>query len=131
MATVRYKLKGGMLQSAPVGGKVWNPVKSGVTNLLLRQFNRYRSFETGKGDIDATTHPVEFAISYNYTDFPPNPSYDSSQYLGVTHDFGWFESPDSWTFVEFEASKHFSLGESNWAKQRIVALNFWTGDSPS
>jgi len=126
-----YKLKGGMLQSAPVGGRVWNPVKSGVTNLLLRQFNRYRSFETGKGDIDATTHPVEFAISYNNTDFPPNPSYGSSQYLGVTHDFGWFESPDSWTFVEFEASKYFSLGESNWAKQRIVALNFWTGDTPS
>ena len=126
-----YKLKGGMLQSAPVGGKVWNPVKSGVTNLLLRQFNRYRSFETDEGDIDATTHPVEFAISYNNTDFPPNPSYGSSQYLGVTHDFGWFESPDSWTFVEFEASKYFSLGESNWAKQRVIALNFWTGDTPS
>jgi len=47
-----YKLKGGMLQSAPVGGNVWNPIESGVTNLLLRQFNRYRSFETDGGDID-------------------------------------------------------------------------------
>ncbi|MEE8553187.1 MAG: BamA/TamA family outer membrane protein [Desulfobacterales bacterium] len=126
-----YRLKGGLLQSAPVGGMVWNPMKSGVTTLLLRQFNRYRSFETDKGDIDATTHPVELAISYNNTDFPPNPSYGSSQYLGVTHDFGWLESPDSWTFVEFETSKYFSLGESNWAKQRVVALNFWTGDNPS
>ena len=126
-----YRLKGGLLQSAPVGGMVWNPMKSGVTTLLLRQYNRYRSFETDTGDIDATTHPVELAISYNNTDFPPNPSYDSSQYLGVTHDFGWLESPDSWTFVEFETSKYFSLGESNWAKQRVVALNFWTGDNPS
>jgi hypothetical protein len=126
-----YKLKGGMLQSDPVGGRVWNPLKSGATSLLLRQYNRYRSFETDQGDIDATTHPVEFGIYYNNTDFPPNPSCGSYQFLGVTHDFGWFESPDSWTFVEFEASKYFSLGESNWAKQRVVALNFWTGDSPS
>jgi len=126
-----YRLKGGLLQSAPVGGMVWNPMKSGVTTLLLRQYNRYRSFETDKGDIDATTHPVELAISYNNTDFPPNPSYGSSQYLGVTHDFGWLESPDPWTFVEFETSKYFSLGESNWAKQRVVALNFWSGDTPS
>jgi len=126
-----YKLKGGLLQSAPVGGEVWNPMKSGVTTLLLRQFNRYRSFETDKGDIDATTHPVELAVSYDNTDFPINPSYGSIQYLGVTHDFGWLESPASWTFVEFEASKYFSLGESNWAKQRVVALNFWTGDTPS
>jgi len=50
---------------------------------------------------------------------------------GVTHDFGWFESPDSWTSVEFESSKYLSLGDSNWAKQRIAALNFWTGDTPS
>ena len=128
---VHYRLKGGMLQSAPVGGKIWNPKESGVTSLLLRQYNRYRSFETDDGDIDATTHPVEFAISYNNTDFPSNPSYGSSQYLGVTHDFGWLESPDSWTFVEFEASKYFSLGKSAWAKQRVIALNFWTGDSPS
>ena len=128
---MHYMLKGGLLQSAPVGGKVWNPIKSGVTTLLLRQFNRYRSFETDQGDIDATVHPVELAVSYDNTDFPPNPSFGSSQYLGVTHDFGWFESPDSWTFVEFEASKYFSLGQSNWAKQRVVALNFWTGDSPS
>lgn len=130
-ALFHYRLKGGMLESAPVGGGSWNPLKSGVTTLLLRQYNRYRSFETGDGDIDATTHPVEFAVSYDHTDFPPNPSYGSSQYLGITHDFGWFESPDSWTFIEFEASKYFSIGESNWAKQRIVALNFWTGDSPS
>jgi hypothetical protein len=128
---VHYRLKGGMLQSAPVGGTVWNPMKSGVTTLLLRQFNRYRSFETDRGDLDATTHPVEFAISYNNTDFPSNPSFGSSQYLSVTHDFGWLESPDSWTFVEFEASKYFSMGKSAWAKQRVIALNFWTGDSPT
>jgi hypothetical protein len=126
-----YTLKGGLLQSAPVGGDTWNPMKNGVTTILLRQFNRYRSFEFDNGEKAATVHPVELAISYHNTDFPGNPSTGSSQYLGVTHDFGWLESPYEWTFVEFEASKYFSLGSSAWAKQRIIALNIWTGDTPS
>ncbi len=126
-----YTLKDGLLQSAPVGGDTWNPMKSGVTTLLLRQFNRYRSFEFEDGERDATVHPFELAISYDNTDFPGNPSKGSSQYLGVTHDFGWLESPYEWTFVEFEASKYFSLGSSEWARQRIIALNVWTGDTPS
>lgn len=130
-ALVPYQLKGGMLQSTPVGGEVWNPLKSGVTTLLLRQYNRYVSFETVLGDIDATTHPVEVAITYNNTDFPPNPSYGSNLFLALTHDFGWFESPDTWTFLEMEFSKYISLGESDRAKQRVIALDFWTGDSPT
>ncbi len=130
-ALQEVKLTGGLLKSAPIGGKVWNPMTSGVTTIMLRQFNRYRSFETEQGDLDATTHPVELAIGYNNTDFPNNPSFGCSQYLGITHDFGWLESPHEWTFIEFEASKYFSLGASDWAKQRVIALNFWTGDTPS
>ena len=128
---VTYQLKDGLLQSTPVGGEVWNPMESGITTLLLRQFNRYRSFESDEGELDATTHPVQLALAYDNTDFPKNPSMGSSQYLSVTHDFGWLESPDEWTFIEFEASKYFSLGSSEYARQRIIALNFWTGDSPS
>ncbi|MEN8198897.1 MAG: BamA/TamA family outer membrane protein [Thermodesulfobacteriota bacterium] len=126
-----YTLKNGLLQSAPVGGDTWNPMENGVTTLLLRQYNRYRSFEFNNGDRAATIHPLQFAISYNNTDFPGNPSTGSEQYFGITHDFGWLESNYDWTFVEFEASKYFSLGSSAWARQRIVALNLWTGDSPS
>lgn len=126
-----YKLKGGLLQSSPVGGETWNPLEGGVTTLLLRQYNRYRSFELEKGEIDATTHPIQLALSYDNTDFPINPSHGSLQYIGVTHDFGWLESPDEWTFIEFEGSKYFSLGSSEWARQRIIALNLWTGDAPS
>ncbi len=128
---IEYKLKDGLLQSPPVGGETWNPLESGVTTLMLRQFNRYRSFEADEGDLAATVHPVELALSYNNTDYPTNPSIGSSQYLSLTHDFGWLESPEDWTFVEFEASKYFSLGESEYARQRIIALNFWTADTPS
>lgn len=130
-ALQHFEIKGGLLQSAPVGGTTWNPLENGVTTLLLRQYNRYRSFEFATGDIDATAHPVQLALSYDNTDYPINPSTGSSQYFGLTQDFGWLESPDSWTFIEFEASKYFSLGASDWAKQRIIALNLWTGDVPS
>ncbi len=126
-----YTIKGGLLQSAPVGGATWNPLEGGVTTLLLRQYNRYRSFEFDNGDDHATVHPFQLSLSYDNTDFPGNPSTGSSQYIGVTQDFGWLESPDNWTFVEFEASKYLSLGSSDWAKQRIIALNLWTGDTPS
>ncbi len=130
-AMQHYRLKGGLLQSAPVGGNTWNPLQHGVTTLLLRQYNRYRSFELDNGDKDATVHPIQVAISYNNTNFPLNPETGSSQYLGITHDFGWLESPTKWTFMEFETSKYFSFGKSAWAKQRIIALNLWTGDTPS
>ena len=130
-ALQQVKLKGGLLESPPIGGEEWNPMTSGVTTIMLRQYNRYRSFELPAGDLDATAHPFELGIGYDNTDFPANPSFGSSQFFSITHDFGWLESPDDWTFIEFEASKYFSLGSSDWANQRIVALNFWTGDAPS
>jgi len=126
-----YKLKNGILQSGATGGNVWNPLESGVTVLLLRQYNRYQSFDTDIGELDYTIHPIEFGLLYNNTDFPTNPTYGSSQYLAFTRDFGWLESNDSWSFLEFEASKYFSLGESDWARQRVINLNFWTGDALS
>ncbi|WP_028585394.1 BamA/TamA family outer membrane protein [Desulfogranum mediterraneum] len=130
-ATMRYELRGGLLQSSPVGGEEWNPLEHGVTTLLLRQFNRYRSLEADQGELAATVHPLELALAHDNTDFPTNPSQGSSQYLALTHDFGWLESPYEWTFIEFEASKYFNLGPSAHARQRIVALNLWTGDTPS
>jgi len=45
----------------------------------------------GVGDIDATEHPVQLALCYNNTDFPTNPSTGSTQFIGITHDFGWLQ----------------------------------------
>ena len=126
-----YNLKNGMLVSGATGGDQWNPLKSGATVLILRQFNRYQAYETDDGIIDGTIHPLELGILYDNTDFQPNPSSGSCQYLAITQDFGWFESKDTWTFLEFEASKYFSFGETDLARQRVLALNFWTGNSPT
>ena len=126
-----FKTRKGMLVSEPSGGKTWNPLESGVTVLLLHQYNRYQTYEPEElGEVDATVHPFRIGLYHDNTDFPTNPSYGSSQYLAVTHDFAWLESDDIWTFVEFEASKYFSLGETDCARQRVIALNFWTGDAP-
>ena len=129
--SVDYHLEGGMLRSAPSGGQRWNPLTSGVTLITLRQYSRFQSFESDVGDFERTIYPVELGILYDNTDFPSNPSIGSSQYVSYTQDFAWFESETQWNFIQFEASKYFSLGKSARAKQRVVALNFWTGYSLS
>ena len=126
-----YRLKGGILQGKGTGGDNWNPLKGGVTTLLLRQYNQFESFEADVDTYERTIHPIEIGIGYNNTDFPNNPYSGSSQYLSYKHDFGWGDALYEWNFWEFEASKYFSVGESKWAKQRVIALNAWTGDSPS
>ena len=126
-----YHLTDGLLTSGATGGDFWNPLESGVTVVMIKQFNRFQDYQNTSGTVEGTIHPLEFAILYNNTDFATNPSKGSSQYFGITYDNGWLDSEEKWTFVEFEASKYFNLGESRRARQRVVALNFWTGDSPS
>ncbi len=129
MAT--YKIENGLLVSGASGGSIWNPLESGATVFLLRQFNRFQDYETDKGVFDGTIHPVEIGLLYDNTDFAANPSIGSRQYFALTHDFAWGESEEEWTFIEFEASKFLSFGSSERARQRVLALNLWTGDSPS
>lgn len=126
-----YRLKNGLLVSGSTGGDTWNPFKSGVTVFVLRQFNRYQSYQTEDGKIDGTIHPIEFGLLYNNTDFAPNPSTGSSQYISLIQDYGWGDSLDKWTFLSFEASKYFDLGSNRYSRQQVLALNFWTGDSPT
>lgn len=126
-----YHLRGGMVEKGATGGELWNPLEGGVTTLMIRQYNQFESFNTEYGDFERPIHPIEIGIGYNNTDYPLNPSTGSNQYLGVKHDFGWGEALTEWTFLELEASKYFSLGESKLAKQRVIATNFWTGDALS
>ncbi len=126
-----YQLTDGLLTSGASGGETWNPLSSGATILLLRQFNRFQDYELDNGDINGTIHPVEIGLTYDNTDFTPNPSFGSRQSIALTHDFGWGDSEKEWTFLEFEASKYIYLGQTKSARQRVLAMNFWTGDSTS
>ncbi len=45
----KYEIKGGVLQSSPTGGPSWNPLKYGATIFVLKQYNRYESYENDIG----------------------------------------------------------------------------------
>ncbi len=122
-----YRLTGGMPASPSGGGRVWNPLTSGVTQVAVRQYNRYQSFESSAAVYERSIHPIEIGIYYNNTDFPTNPSFGSSQYLSYTDDYEWLGANNRWNFIQFEGSKYFSFGANEAAKQRVVAFNFWTG----
>lgn len=126
-----YHLSDGILTSGATGRKGWNPWESGITTVVLKQYNRYQSYDTPGGIVSGTIHPIEIGIHYDNTDFPSNPSRGSAQYLALTRDFAWSNSDFTWTFLEFETSHYLDLGPSQTARQRVIALNGWTGDTLS
>ncbi|NRB42574.1 MAG: BamA/TamA family outer membrane protein [Pseudomonadales bacterium] len=128
---IDYRLQRGLLVSEPSGGLEWNPLKSGSSIVLFRQFNRYLSFESEGQMLDAEVHAFELGFLYDNTDFPVNPSFGSSQYISVSIDPGKWGESTSWSFIEAEASKYISFGATDWARQRILALNAWLAYSPS
>lgn len=128
---VNYRLKQGLLISEPSGGKEWNPMTSGATVAMLRYFSRYQSFEFEKRQLDGDFGAVELGLLYDNTDFAINPSYGSRQWLSWSTDLGFVDSDFEWDFWQFSASKFFSFGESDYAHQRVLALNLWSGYSPS
>ena len=128
---IAYDLKDGLVSSEIDSGHEWNPLISGVTTLFLKQYNRYRDYEIEQGVVETAVHPLQIGITYNNTDFPVNPAYGSIQNFAYTKDFGWLESNYEWEFLEFGFKKFYSLGGSQHAKQRTIALDFWTGDTPS
>ncbi|MCK5834632.1 MAG: BamA/TamA family outer membrane protein [Lentisphaeria bacterium] len=126
-----YDLKGGILSSETDSGLEWNPLTSGITTLFLKQTNRYRDYEIEPEVVETAIHPLQLGISYNNTNFPVNPAYGSIQNVAYTEDFGWFESNYEWNFIEFEYKKFYSFGASQHSKQRTIAFDFWTADTPS
>lgn len=128
MAT--YQLQGGLLKKN-IAVESWDPLSTGTTVLIARQFNRYQLYENENGDLSGAVHGLELGLLYDNTDFPVNPSQGSAQYLAFSYNPQWLESNDNWTFIEFEASKYFSFGANSFAKQNILALNMWAGYSPS
>lgn len=127
----KYQLTNGLPTNIDNRAGSWNPLENGTTILSLRQFNRYQFYETDEESIEGAIHAIELGIFHDNTDFPINPTMGNSQYLAYSHDAAWLESEHQWNFVEFEASQYFSFGATEQAKQRILALNFWTAYSTS
>ena len=128
-----YRLNRGLLESGPQGGEHWNPKTSGKSTLASRFFYRYRDLEEGsrEDELFAKSNGLELWADYNNVDFMSNPASGSRQKLTLTRDFGWFDSTNSWTNIEFEASKYFNLGTSGWFRHQVLALDFWTSNTPT
>lgn len=131
-ATLKYKTKAGL----PVGNEksgAWNPLENGSTIAILRHFYQYQSFDNSitSDFYDGSVRGMEVGIQYDNTNFAPNPSDGSRQYLSFIKDGSVVEPEQEWSFVSFDASVYRDLGESKWASQQVLAMNFWTGYSPT
>jgi hypothetical protein len=72
-----YKLQHGLLtENKEV--EDWNPLKTGTSVLVARQFNRYQLYHDDAGDLEGAVHALELGVLYDNTDFPVNPSQGSS-----------------------------------------------------
>lgn len=109
----------------------WNPLISGRTYLELTPFYRWQEIDGDYLDTDNKTNGLMFSLFRDNRDFTPTPSRGSALLLNLTKDYGWFDSTDSWTSVSTEFDKYFSLGKSDRFRQRVIAFNFWTADTPS
>ena len=126
-----FTLADGLLVNGATGGDAWNPRTSGRLNFETMFFFRDRAFKTTTDELAGRTNGLEFALEYDNRDFYANPSKGSLQRLVFARDFGWFDSTDSWSVVEADLRKYFSLGDTGTFRQRVLALDFWTADSPT
>jgi len=126
-----YVVNRGMLVDGASGGGAWNPFESGMTSILVRPY--YRSQDVRIPAIgDAYTFEtlnIQLALEYDNRDFRSNPSKGSYQKIALTRDWGGLGASKAWTFGEIDLAKYFDLGSSNWFRQQVIGLNFWTGHS--
>lgn len=126
-----YSLADGTLISSPSGGQAWNPRASGRTYIHLIPFYRSQLYRLDTGDLTFNTNGIKLELEYDNRDFPDNPTTGSFQEFRVLRDLGYGDSSDSWTVFDVQFSKYISLGRTALARQRVIALNFWTADTPT
>jgi hypothetical protein len=121
----------GLLVDGAIGGESWNPFASGRTYVEMKPFYRLQQVDSDDLQEDVKTNGLELSLFRDNRDFKLNPSKGSALRLKFNRDFGWFDSSDSWTVVDGEITKYFSLGESDWFRQQVLAFDFWTAYSPT
>jgi hypothetical protein len=132
-AVNNFIMNQGLLVSGATGGDSFNPFTSGRTTFELTPFYRYQSVNNSHTDEDSwDSNGLKLTLKYDNTDFYMNPSKGSVTRFTYARDFGLMDSDDTWTTVDFEFSKYFDLGKvKGWTRQTVLALDFWTADTPS
>jgi hypothetical protein len=126
-----YRLEGGLLASGATGGESLNPLTSGKTLVGLRPFYRSLTLDASGESQSQTTNGIDVELTWDNRDLIVNPSVGQSLKLIGSRDFGWLDSSNSWTVLGGELDQYFSLGASETFRQRVIALDFWTANSPS
>ena len=117
----------GLLVSGATGGKSWNPLTSGITEVQLQPFMRQQTVNSPDPTItDYKSAGLTTGLIYDNRDFVPNPSGGSYQRIGFSRDFGVINSTTTWSELEFQFDKFFSLGATKHLRQQVLALSFWT-----
>jgi len=121
-----YRLKEGLLVSGATGGGDWNPLEGGLTYLDTVPFYRAQAIRDGGSEENFETAGLRVRMRHDNTDFPLNPTTGSKQKIAISQGFDVLAHSNTWTTAEFEYSKFFSLGESEYARQRVIGLDVWT-----
>lgn len=101
-----------------------------VTEDNIDQFPPFNPVELGQ-DVENRSNGITAYLEYDNRDFAVNPQQGSYQKLSISHDPGWLSSTNSWTSMEFDVRKYFSLGGTNRLRQQVIALQAWTAYTPT
>jgi hypothetical protein len=121
----------GLLVKGATGGESWNPFVSGLTYFQVQPFYRLQQVDGDDVNESVKTNGLKLSLFRDNRDFKPNPSKGSGLRLNFQRDFGLLDSTNSWTVLDGEVDKYFSLGKSDWFRQRVLAFDFWTAYSPT
>jgi hypothetical protein len=126
-----YKMIDGALYSGATGGRSLNPFESGRSFLEVRPFWRSLDVESNTFNEDIRTNGLDLIYFWDNRDFPYNPTKGNGVRLQYSRDFGLFDSSDSWTVIQAEVDAYHDFGRTGWFRNRILAIDFWTADTPS
>lgn len=126
-----YHVVDGLLVDGASGGQSFNPLTSGRSFVQVQPFYRNESLKGEPVSRDIATNGLDARLVWDNRDFPDNPSCGNSLTLQASRDFGFFSSSTSWTSYSVEYDNYFSFGETSTFRQRVLALDLWTSNSPS
>lgn len=114
------------------GAQAFNPLISGRSYFTFRPYYRNQIYDEDKNsELLSATNGLEFGLEWDNRDFLASPSRGEHIKFAVKRDFGWLNSDSDYWIWEFSASKYFSLPTGDWSRQQVLALNFYTADTPS
>ena len=126
-----YWLDDGLLADGAGGGSSGTPLRSGRSSIVLTPSWRNDDVEWSPAGLRFRTLNLRLALEWDNRDFVHNPSRGSFQRVAFSRDGSWVADTETWSFWELELRKFVDLGKGWGARQRVLALNFWTGNSPS